>query len=319
MVFCFIQTQQLGYTFLDWSFYWLLGNDYHYNHKQKKFLSLSKDPITRVNAHIHKKNRPGDVPGRPGTSLECRSMINELLSLDKDIDYSVCWLSLGGDIVDVMNFCCDKKVKVILLHYDVGMPVLLNRARDASFVSSLKERNSDCVKRIKEYFLTVPNLSSLVATPSKARHFLSLSLNHLYHDSQVDSIEDKSLLSNKNIHMLNIRDLIKKPIPSLQGVFNFLECKINYTRVDHWLYVHDKWKDLQLPMIEFYDNLPIILSSIINGRSYSLEKFKLDIFFEAIIQHELMKKHQTRLMVDNLDQFPNNTKDLTPYLLQKKN
>ena len=73
-----------------------------------------------------------------------------------------------------------------------------------------------------------------------------------------------------------------------------------------------------MPTNNFYNDLPVILSSIVNGVSFSLKKYKLDVFTEAIIQHELMKKYNNRLLVSHLDSFPEDAKDLTKFLLRKE-
>ena len=157
-------------------------------------------------------------------------------------------------------------------------------------------------------------IESLVNSPPKARNFLALSLKHLKKFNELQLIQKENFNSDKNFLFINLRDFLLDGKKCLEGVFNFLGRKIDQNRFDQWISVHAQWKKILLPTLNFYDDLPVILSSIKNGDSYPLRKYRLDIFTEAIIQHELMKQHRDRLLITHLNKFPDNTRDLTPFL-----
>lgn len=314
MVIGFTSYRQLGCTFLNWSLHYLSGDTRYWHEKEKSWVGLTKTPLTNINSHFFKKNHPQSI-------IEWKKIINSFLSYDDNNNFSFYghfFNDASRDNIDhkenfkeAISFCLNKKIKLIYLCTDYSIYSIVNR-NDFSVLSDYKSRNLFYIKNIKEYFNTVPNIKSLIDTNGKARDFLSLAMNKLR--SPLDREIIKSFSSDKNFYCIDCQQLVKNGKECLTDMFNFLNLKINSSRMDTWLEIHAKWREHLMPLLNFYEDLPTILSSIIGGISHPLKKYRLDIFTEAVIQHELMKQHRDRLLISHLDKFPNNAKELTPLL-----
>jgi hypothetical protein len=315
MIVGFTSCMQLGCTFLNWSLHYLSGDTRYWYEKEKSWLGLTKTPLTDINSHFFKKNHPQSI-------IEWKKIINSFLSRnDNDNNFSF-YGHVSNDaakdlplykenFTEAISFSLNKKIKLIYLGTDYSIYSIVSR-HAISILSDYKSRNLFYKKNIKEYFNTLPNCESLIDTNGKTRDFLSLAMNNF--SPPLDQEIIKSFSSHKNFYFINCQQLVKNGKECLTDMFNFLNLKINSSRMDTWLAIHARWKEHLMPILNFYEDLPTILSSIIGGISHPLKKYRLDIFTEAVIQHELMKQHRDRLLISHLDKFPNNTKELTPFL-----
>jgi hypothetical protein len=310
MIFGFTSYTQLGCTFLNWSVHYLSGDTRTWREKEKSWIDVPENPLTSINSHNFKKNHTLTI-------TEWKKMIDILSSYDSNDNFSF-YLQLSTieertpeHLNEVILLSLDKKIKLIYLGTDYSTYNLASRSR-FSHQMGRTIKNKMYIKSMKDYFKTVPNLESLTGTNGKARDFLSLSIGNIKVPLDQEVIKDH--LSHKDFLFVNCHELLTNEKECLKGIFNFLNLKIDSSRMDNWLEIHSKWKENLLPLLNFYRDLPTILSSIINGVSHPLEQYRLDIFTEAIIQYELMKKHNDRLLISQLDQFPDDAKDLTPFL-----
>ena len=306
MIVIFTATDELGCTFLNWSFHWLSGDEYSWAHKKKSWVKLPSNPLTSHNAHLFEKNYYESFE-------EWKKTIDTFMGFDIEKKDFTFFGSCHEEHQSKIKFALNKKIKTIFLGCDYSRYKLLKRTKSSVF-QSRRQRYLDLVNYIKSYFHTVPTIESLVNSPPKARDFLALSLKHLKKINELQLIQKENFKSDKKFLFINLRDFLLDGKRCLEGVFNFLGRKIDQNRFNQWISVHAQWKKLLLPTLNFYDDLPVILSSIKNGDSYPLKKYRLDTFTEAIIQHELMKQHRDRLLITHLNKFPDNTRDLTPFL-----
>jgi hypothetical protein len=306
MIVIFTATGELGCTFLNWSFHWLSGDEYSWEHKKGSWVKLPSNPLTEHNAHLFEKNFYNSFE-------EWKKTTNTFLGFDIEKKDFTFFGSCYDELQSKIKFVLDKKIKIIFLGCDYSGYKLFKRT-DFSVFQSRRQRYLNLVTSLKTYFHTVPKIESLVDSPLKARNFLSLSLKHLKKTDDLQLIQKENFESDKNFLFINLRNFLLDGEKCLRGVFNFLGRKIDQNRLNQWIPIHARWKKFLLPTLNFYDDLPVILASIINGSSHSLKKYRLDIFTEAIIQHELMKQHRDRLLIGHLNKFPDNTKDLTPFL-----
>lgn len=303
MIFGITQSQQIGASFLNWSVHYLSGDTQTWWEKEKSWVDIPENPLTRINAHGFKKNHPMTMPAWKET-------IDILSSYDANKNFSF-YGNIENFVNDAIPLSLDNGVKLLYLGTKYSTYNIINRG-SFSYQSDWTSKNKAYIQNIKDYFKTVPNLESLTGTYSKARDFLSFNMGNIKRPSDQEVIKNYS--SHKNFLFVDCHELLTNEKECLKDLFNFLNLKIDSSRMDKWLMVHSEWKKHLLPLLNFYKDLPVILSSIINGVSHPLEQYNLDIFIEAIIQHELMKRHKDRLFISKLDQFPDNTKDLTPFL-----
>lgn len=311
MIVGFTSYSQLGCTFLNWSLHYLSGDTRTWYEEEKSWIDVIEDPLTSNDAHGFKKNHPM-------TMAEWKKTIDIFSSYDSNNNFSFysCLARVKSEQTlenfnEAISYSLDKKIKLIYIGTDYSTYNIVDRCQ-FSTSRDRTSKNKIYMKNIKEFFETVPNLESLTGTIGKARDFLSLCMGNINLPLDREVIKDHS--SHKDFLFVNCHELLTNEKECLRDLFNFLDLKIDSSRMDNWLRAHSKWKENLLPLLNFYKDLPTIVSSIINGVSHPLEQYRLDIFKEAVIQHELMKKHNDRLLISQLDQFPDDTKDLTPFL-----
>ena len=312
---------QLGCTFLDWGFHYLSNNDFHWVEKKGIWKKLVSDPVGSNNAHLHDRNHVSGLK-------KYKVIIDKFSSYPKNKDFSF-YVGYSHDqtfeeynggvtLLDAFDYALNNNFKVIFLYCDHPRPVLLDRRDDPGGGASRDDRNCAYRTKLMQLFRSNPGLDQLIDTDSKMREFLSLSMRHLYlNDWDYFQIKNLHNHPNKmNFYAMNYRDLVMRGEDTTKDMFNFLGRPINQSRLQHWKTIHKKWKKILSPSIKFHDDLPKILEHIIEGKSLCLKAYSLDVFLEAQIQHELMKRFNQRLQVKNLDCFPDDTAELN--LLLKK-
>jgi len=96
--------------------------------------------------------------------------------------------------------------------------------------------------------------------------------------------------------------------PVLLEICSILKIDVDQERFSHWMQIYQQWRNVHDPY--FGRHLNRIVNAIINNEYMSLERFKLDIFKESIIQHILIKEYNLNLKNWQLEKFPRNTQDL---------
>jgi hypothetical protein len=314
---------ELGATFLNWSFHYLSGDSFYYQLKKKTWLPLPDNPLTGSNAHLFERNHPLKLS-------DWKEMVELFLLNGNDNNFffygAVCD-SRNEDHVDAkkyrellkeaISFSLNKNVKIIYIGIkNYSIYKLMSRAFLDFVGSDLELQNKKIKEAIKKVFSNVPNLEFLINSDGGARDFLAMGMRNLESGSDLEITQ--RFLSHKNFLFIELDDLLKDGENCMYSMFDFLNIKLDGSQLIHWHKVYDQWKEYLLPTHNFYNDLPIILSSIVNGVSFSLKKYRLDVFTEAIIQHELMKKYNNRLLVSHIDSFPEDAKDLTKFLLRKE-
>ena len=280
-----------------------------------------ENPLKANNSHQHDRNHTMGLKN-------CKVMIDKFSSYTKTEDFSFYVgfsneenfekYNEGVTLVDTFDYGLNKNFKVIFLYCDYVRPILLNRRFDPGFSATRDERNTAYRTRLMQVFKANPKLAQLIDTDSKMREFLSFSMRHLYlSDWDFFQIKDSNAHPNRaNFYAMDYRNLVMRGEDTMKDMFNFLGRPINQSRLQHWKTIHEVWKKILSPSLKFHDDLPKILEHIIEGKSLCLKEYSLDVFLEAQIQHELMKRFNQRLRVKNLDCFPDDTAKLN--LLLKK-
>ena len=328
MVICFTSFRSLGCTFLDWSFNWLMGHTEYWFEKEQKMVPLVMNPLGKSNdgspadfplfqnAHQHKKNHPIGLEEWTKIIRTFKKML-----LDKKT-YNCKIFTFYGSSHHLKQF--DEYQRCILDSIAMGTTVIFlycgdcrpkrHRLLDPGMNESRKIRDQAIKDKIKSAFRTVKEIDSNLSTVSKMRDFIAINMAYL------TSPADKKIVKfSQNLFTIEHRDLILNGEKVMDDLFKFLDLKISKKRYSHWLKTYKEWREPVYPEILFYKNLPEIVCCIKNGLSHSLKPYKLDIFLEAVIQNKLMTVYKDRLMLKNLEEFPDNTNKLTSYLKSMNN
>jgi hypothetical protein len=326
-MFCVTSTHSAGCTFVDWSVHWLSGAEVFYN-TELRLIELTLNPLGSVNAHGHKRNHP---KGSKQTKyyIDCFNKITNdhllsfyptALKIDmcaEDLSIHVDQLTATAmdsilayqekDYAKIWDLCSRNNVNIVYISpADNPVYFSINRSLDRQL---LKEIPYTSKEEAQLDYLNVFFKESFAEWQAKGltnkwdlREFLALNLRpylqktnpyidfalpHLYIDSQ---------------------ELWYNGYNALCKIMDYLDIKIDSSRIQHWLLIYKQWQDRQLEILKFTWNLDHICKSIVDNYYYPLES--LDLQQEAIIQHVLIFKYGMNIRGWGLEKFPNNTQDL---------
>lgn len=302
---------------MDWSFNYLTGRELF--RSSKEWLPLVANPLTTVNAHLHRANHPG-------TLAEWTETVNDLA---KEDDSKICTFyggSRGGikkgilreDYLTSLNLALHNGVKVIFIHNRFEWcRYFLRREFKTENNPDKHIRNLSLRDRIREEFSTVENLESKIINNESMRNFLFLSHKKLMSLPELEEYSGVLPMNHENFLTVDHHLWILQGPQAVKTIFDWAGLEINEARLSAWHNLHREWSRPLIPKIKLLENIDKVLSSIINGESHDIGQYDLDVFWESWIQYRLVTDHKAVLRCDGLEEFPKNTKDLTPFL--KKN
>ena len=91
----------------------------------------------------------------------------------------------------------------------------------------------------------------------------------------------------------------------IKKLFDYLEIKIDDTRVEQWKVIYQQWTNLHASRIKFFQNFDRIITGILENQDIDLLEFNLDIRQESVIQRTLIEKHNLNLKIWQLERFTN--------------
>lgn len=322
---CFTSYKSVGCTFLDWSVHYLCGADSFFNLQEDDWVTLSPNPITKNNAHGHKKNHPGGynktkscierlrklptdqfcslypsvMPFKP--ALEHTGInINELhntATFKHLTDFIV------NDYNKIFDLCHEQKIKVVFVGTDdrVKLYHQSNRNLDRSQftfepVNSEQEISNEFQQIFfKESLKQWKELSNIWDT----RERMALDMRPL---------DESATINLQHPHLyINCIELWTRTEEVVKRVLDYLDLDLNESRFIQWLPICQAWQKQQYSILEFVYNQPHIVDAIVNNWHYDIN---LTFEQEAIIQHFLIYQHNLNLKTWELIKFPSNTKDL---------
>lgn len=334
-IFCVTSFSPLGCTFLDWSIHYLSGTDTFY-HTTMGELKLSDNPIQQINAHSHIKNHPTGFKNSVDVINELTKVDYNLKSfypfplymdlLAKDLDiplnqvadnYQQLLKSQIDDYKNILKYCNSKNIPVVYVKLSSASDYTYNcftRSLERQMLANSPLESPDqSIHELITIFFDVdfknwPKVDEEM-TAWDYREFLSLNLRpHDY--TQPDNLESEHFL-------VDTRDLWFNLEQTILEIFNYLNLKIVDSKINSWKLMYREWQKQHLNILHFCWYLDTIVDNIIKNISLDLTRFDLDIYKEAIIQHELVYKYGLTIKGWGLEKFPNNTQDL--YKLLEKN
>ena len=328
----------IGCTFLEWSIHYLTGQSQYYN-TEFGSVPLPDSPLTTVNAHNHRKNHPfgfrefsaawDKLESQTDTNLiSCYpniTIFNPVLRSSHDIRNIIFDKknieNLVGitqehliDIKKIFTKCKDKKIPVIWVDMPDNISVykLINtRSRPTSIIES-KEISSfteSYQEFINIFFSDSKNKFSKDFPIWELRELMALNLPDLVHKPR--SSEILSEIYTDQTYIVPITSLWHNGEKLLTELIDYLDLKIDKSRVDHWQKIYKEWQTIQVDTsIEFIYNIETITESIVKNYSLDLTRFNLDLIKEVVIQSQLIHNHNLTLKNWQLEKFPCNAQDL---------
>ena len=334
----------MGATFLDWSILWLSGATRHYWTKigqqqdgESGWRDLPSAPLTDVNSHGYFRNHPKG-------SAEVQECIDVLDSLNTDEIKSFFPIPIHAEKV-LPKLNVNLPISEIKQNLDKYFDNIIEYQRqDYAGIWQLCQENQISIVYLP---LTHPIMYKDFARANHRRRWLlpgEVSHNEFDFDF-IETFFSKSLnqwlqgttdfhrWDRREFLALNLRPWDDEPmekqvdftIPHLHidaqelwydgynvliKVLDYLELKLDSSRIDQWITVYRQWQEIQFTHLRFTWNFDYITECIIDGRSHDLSRYKLSLVKEAMIQHALIYKHGLTLKGWELEKFPDNTQDL---------
>lgn len=313
----------VGCTFLEWSINYLAGKTKYY-HATKGWTELTKNPITKLNAHSHIKNHPNGL-------AETQQYIQ---TLQKNTDFVTLYpiaqhiesiadqhnIALENISAEHWNFLNQQQAseynkllkwlssigsKIIFVSLDPSLTLYskLVRSTERIFYTRGSGSDKDAQRALDTVFFqkSIKKWSDLELTNVwDVRERMALDLRPFEHRRW-------SVEFNISHMWIDSQELWYNGKSKIFDIMNWLEVAVVTDRIDHWNTVFDQWQQLQLKNLKFQYQYQHIVDCIINGWSYPID---LTFDQEVIIQHCLIYQHNLNLKTWNLTKFPSNTKDL---------
>ena len=127
---------------------------------------------------------------------------------------------------------------------------------------------------------------------------------------QLPKTNDYYALVNKSLpHLYYNTDDIWNDLPNvILEIIDFFGLTVTQDNLAPWQDAYNKWRQLHNNF--FSRNFDSIIDAIVNKNYMSLKRYHLNFYQEALIQHELITRHNLNLKTWQLEKFPDNTLEL---------
>lgn len=326
-IFCVTSTESVGCTFLDWSIHYLSGSTKFYN-VESGWSDLVTTPLGSANAHAHPKNHPN------GAELT-NEVIDKLTNVSSTVPLSFYPIPLNEEaVVEKLNltvnqtadFYSDSVAKYQQQDYSKIWEQLSANNISTVYINL----TSDCLytQSFRQFDRTVPNL---IDQPQTSKEVQDVFVNTFFKHSQL--YQDKAAWDKREFIALNIhpyyyndidkyvdftqphyyidaRELWYNGKNTLTNIMQYLGLTVDTDRLTSWLPVYYEWQQKQLGILKFSWNIDHICNCIVNNYYYDISSYNLDLWHEAILQHNLIYKHGVTFKAWGLETLPTNTQEL---------
>jgi len=302
----------VGGTFLTWSLHFLAGHKNYYHAKSNRWITVPENPLTIKNSHVFKPNQP--------STLDTFNLIHSALastpvdnfhtiyfhnfsftttSYDKDLATAISNLDSNQRIILTLS----KNHFLYNKSYKIRSDEVESRNDPAKKISTDHEALEDFIDYFFKDSRSAWKELSLINIWDQ-REFLALNLMPTHNVSIIPNID----LSKKH-YRLDTMELWNTFDVTVDNLFSYLGVPIIEDRRLQWNTVYNQWRRFHLNRMLFVWYFDTIIDNIKSGYDLDLMRLNLDIVQEAIIQHELIYKHNLNLKTWQLEKFTN-TKQL---------
>jgi len=291
------------------------------------WIPLSQNPLSKINAHGHKKNHPsgadlnlkfinsfkdtskGDFFSIYPYKMHLDNMCNKLGYQLYDVQTPDIWKKINQEIdldyQKIFNDCHVHDTKIIFLgsNPDVCLYGLKIRVLDRMRTKPIPARSTDeLIEEFQNLFFK-----------SSIDRWKELGLTEIWDirermalDIRPFDINPDPILCMPHLH-IDSRDWWIRGPKVIQKIFKFLSLTVDQERMQQWLPIYCQWQEIQTDALEFVYYIDHIINAIVNNIY-----FEIDLTFEEeiVVQHCLIYQHNLNLKTWQLTKFPNNTQDL---------
>jgi hypothetical protein len=314
MIFCVTSLGSYGCTFLDWSIHYLAGRDKFFN-TSLGWIDLSRNPIQTTNAHGHQKNHPAGYKCTKIVVESLEQQANELTSLypySIELSAILAELNISLDQLrtykdEVTQFGKDDSRKIWKLCDEKNIPLIFLDCQDRMYTWNLRGQGNTKHQDLMDYFF--PNQYHTTDTIWDQRETLALRMEQLHMGRfYTDGSDAPCDFTQQHLWIKAEEFWFNDQV--IHHVMNYLNLPIDPARLLLWTPIYYNWSRMQAQIMKFSWALDHICDCIVNNYYLDLRPYKLTLIQEAIIQHVMIYKYNLNFKIWNLEQFPDNTKDL---------
>lgn len=302
-----ISDPEKGGTFLTWSLHYLAGHKQYYSVRNQAWTSLPTNPLTKINSHNFLPNQPNNLDKFHQhldilQKIDVEDFHTVYLHIFDEPTSSDTWDETKQALQKIEN-STDKKIvltnqkkhliyeksqRARVLTKSLCQPQKQNLCIQDQFDDFIKYFFNDSFKFWQEQGLT---------EIWDQREFLALCYKH-------ESKSISSILNLGNKHFdLDCMEWFNTAEKVILDICDYLEIIPDPTCIAHWKQIYMQWRTLHYQRLNFTWCFDKIIEYILNGHYMDLKRFDLDIYQEAIIQHELIYKHNLNLKTWQLEKF----------------
>jgi len=293
------------------------------------WIELSHNPITKINAHGHRKNHP---MGYTATKfvfdrLSCQGDSGVFSSYPFKLHLDSAARKIGvpvsqlhdtnvlskvkqyilEDYNKILDLCEQSQTPLIFVAQDPKTALYHQNIRSLERFSTNPGRprsEQEAINHIQEFFFK-----------EDLEKWKKLNLTNVWDVRERIALTTKPFETDANLkfnlqhpHLwINCQDLWTCTATAIKRIMDYLGLIIVPNRWQHWLPVCNTWQQKQLSLLEFCYTQPHIIDAIVNNWYYEIN---LTFEQEVIIQHCLIYHHNLNLKTWQLEKFPGNTQEL---------
>lgn len=322
-IYCATSARSVGCTFLDWSIYWLSGQQEFYQTASRSWIPLIDNPLAKnklANAHAHLKNHPcgfravkleiaylKEVASKANIS-SCYPIPLYLETACEELGIDPSTLAdahtqhlinryVEQDYRDALTWLWEQSVPVIYVSVDPC-------AR--GYFWQNRSRSTDVVQREHQdrYFSESQRIWNDLALSNiwDQRERMALDIRPF------DPLEFANFTLPFEHHWINCQTLWFDTEHAVLDAMGYLDLSVDQSRLEIWRPIMTNWQKIHNDQLMFYRSLPEIVEATVKGHYFRLPS--LSLWQETIVLHCLIYQHNLNLKSWQLDRFPNNTIDL---------
>lgn len=296
----------VGGTFLSWTLHWLAGHDQVFSYEHDQWRDIPSNPINKTNAHGFSSN----LMVGPDQFYK---MLDTVKSIKSDQFQHVYFHPFRQPFKlktsQGLDQLCLTADKILLLeHTGDNQEMYWCKYQARTFDpknSNWSEYHTDWDEQHKDYVRArlLDNAIDQYSTqfsdyPWDYREFLALNWNQL-----VPPRISEFFNYNNPHYLINTYDMFNCLDQHIHQIFQYLNLKINPSRLNDWQPVYQEWRKIHHDRMQFQTYFNTIIQYIIHNKYMDLTRFDLDIVREAAIQHHLIKSHNLNLKNWQLTRF----------------
>lgn len=299
-----------GGTFLTWTVHFLAGHTEYYHAATQKWNHVVSDPLTGINSHNFK-------PNQPHCYQDLSEYLERLLACDTN-DFHTIYFHNFAEFPYSDTFSETKKAVDHILAHTKKIIVLTNQESNLLYEKSYRSRMSaqkswfdPAVLKVGDkeqfddfiqYFFadSYQTWQQLDLTAIwDLREFLAL--NYTPCTVSIAPLVDLKL----EHYNLDCMEWFTTADSFILDLCNYLDIVPNPDRLAHWKEIYQTWRTNHYQRLNFLWSYDKIVNYIVSGKYMDLQRFDLDIYQEAIIQHALIYQHNLNLKTFELEKFKN--------------